>query len=196
MVHRSYLKGIILSFLLLLLPALVSAQAWKIDPDHSAAHFSIQHLMIAQVRGMFPDVQGTVTFDGAVPTSFYVTIGVNSVDTGVAKRDEHLKTPDFFDAAKYPQMTFVSSKVAPAADGYDVTGTMTIKGTAQDVVLHVSGLNRDIVDPWQHTRRGATAHFILNRQDYGVSWNAPLGADGVLVGNDVDIVVDLEVLKP
>ena len=195
--HHILRKTILVSIMFtFFFPLLAFAETWTIDPDHSAGHFSIQHLMISQVRGMFAGVQGAIVFDGKQPKSIYVRIDVNRVDTGVVKRDEHLKTADFFDAATHPQMTFVSKRIEPATGGYAATGTLTIRGVSREVTIPVRGLNRDVVDPWKQTRRGATAHFTINRQDYKVAWNAPLGKDGVAVGNDVDIIVDLEVLKP
>ncbi|WP_319581672.1 YceI family protein [uncultured Pseudodesulfovibrio sp.] len=182
--------------LILALTGTANAQTWKLDPDHSAAHFSIRHLMIAQVRGMFPDVSGTIDFDKDKPTAFDVTIQVNSVNTGVAARDAHLKSGDFFAAEIHPTMTFKSTRVIQTDKGYTVAGKLTIKGTTHDVELAVTGMNETIVDPWGNTRRGVTALFSVDRRDYGVDWNAPMDGGGFMVGNTVNIAVDLEAIQP
>ena len=182
--------------LLLALAATANAQTWKVDPDHSAAHFSIRHMMIAQVRGMFPAVTGTIDFDKDKPTAFDITIDVNSINTGVEARDAHLKSGDFFAAEIHPNMTFKSSHVFPADNGYSVDGTLTIKGTSHDVRLTLTGLDDPRVDPWGNTRRGATALFSIDRRDYGVDWNAPLDGGGFMVDNTVKIAVDLEAIQP
>lgn len=176
------------------LPAM--AQTWKVDPDHSAAHFSIRHMMIAQVRGMFPAVSGTIEFDKDKPTAFDIAIDVNSIDTGVDARDSHLKSGDFFDAERHPSMAFKSTRVAPGENGLSVAGTLTIKGVSRDVDLTVTGLDDPRVDPWGNTRRGATALFSIDRRDFGMDWNAPLDGGGLMIGDTVHIAVDLEAIMP
>jgi polyisoprenoid-binding protein YceI len=182
--------------LVLALAVTANAQTWKVDPDHSAAHFSIRHMMIAQVRGMFPAVTGTIDFDHDQPTAFDITIDVNSIDTGVEARDAHLKSGDFFAAEIHPKMTFKSTRVFPADDGFSVAGILTIKGTPHEVQMTVTGLDDPRVDPWGNTRKGATALFTIDRRDYGVDWNAPLDGGGFMVGNTVKIAVDLEAIQP
>jgi polyisoprenoid-binding protein YceI len=186
---------------LILLPVLAlaapaHAQTWKVDPDHSAAHFSIRHMMIAQVRGMFPAVTGTIDFDHDRPTALNITIDVNSIDTGVEARDAHLKSGDFFAVEIHPTMTFKSTRVFPSENGYSVAGMLTIKGTSHEIQLTVTGLDDPRVDPWGNTRKGATALFSIDRRDYGVDWNAPLDGGGFMVGNTVKIAVDLEAIQP
>ncbi|WP_338669469.1 YceI family protein [Pseudodesulfovibrio methanolicus] len=182
--------------LVLGLTATANAQTWKVDPDHSAAHFSIRHMMIAQVRGMFPAVTGTIDFDHDQPTALDITIDVNSIYTGVEARDAHLKSGDFFAAEIHPKMTFKSTRVFPTDKGFTVAGVLTIKGTSHDVELTVTGLDDPRVDPWGNTRKGATALFSIDRRDYGVDWNAPLDGGGFMVGNTVNIAVDLEAIQP
>jgi polyisoprenoid-binding protein YceI len=182
--------------LILTLAATANAQTWKVDTDHSAAHFSIRHMMIAQVRGMFPAVTGTIDFDQDKPTALDITIDVNSIDTGVEARDAHLKSGDFFAAEIHPTMTFKSTGVFPADKGFSVAGILTIKGTSHAVRLTVTGLDDPRVDPWGNTRKGATALFSIDRRDYGVDWNAPLDGGGFMVGNTVKIAVDLEAIQP
>jgi polyisoprenoid-binding protein YceI len=182
--------------MILTLAATANAQTWKVDPDHSAAHFSIRHMMIAQVRGMFPAVTGTIDFDKDQPTAFDITIDVNSLKTGVDARDAHLKSGDFFAAEIHPTMTFKSTRVFAADKGYTVAGTLTIKGTSHEVELHLTGLDDSRVDPWGNTRRGATVLFSIDRRDYGVDWNAPLDGGGFMVGNTVKIAFDVEAIQP
>ncbi|EGB16092.1 YceI family protein [Pseudodesulfovibrio mercurii] len=199
MTQTRYLRALLLPLILLSVLALAvpaGAQAWKVDPDHSAAHFSIRHMMIAQVRGMFPDVTGTIDFDHDKPTALDITVGVNSIDTGVEARDAHLKSGDFFAAEIHPTMTFKSTRVFPAENGFSVAGLLTIKGASHEIQLTVTGLNDPRVDPWGNTRRGATALFTIDRRDYGVDWNAPLDGGGFMVGNTVHIAVDLEAIQP
>lgn len=176
------------------LPA--AAQAWKVDPDHSAAHFSIRHMMIAQVRGMFPAVSGTIEFDKDKPAAFDIAIDVNSIDTGVDARDTHLKSGDFFDAERHPSMAFKSTRVESGENGLSVAGILTIKGVSRDVDLTVTGLDDPRVDPWGNTRRGATALFSIDRRDFGMDWNAPLDGGGFMIGDTVHIAVDLEAIMP
>ncbi len=182
--------------LMLAMASMARCETWTIDPPHTAAHFSIQHLMIAQVRGMFPDVQGTVSIEGGVPMAFDVSISASSVNTGVDKRDEHLKSPDFFEVMKYPTMTFKSARVESTGNGFRVIGTLTIKGVSREITAILTGFDDERVDPWKHTRRGGKVEFTLNRQDYNVSWNAPMDGGGFVVGNDVDVIMDIEVVKP
>ncbi|WP_272701378.1 YceI family protein [Desulfovibrio sp. Fe33] len=181
--------------LVLCLAATAGAETWKVDPDHSAAHFSIRHLTIAQVRGMFPAVTGTIEFDADKPKAFDISIDVNSIDTGVEARDAHLKSSDFFAAEIHPVMTFKSTRIYPADNGYAVSGILTIKGASREVKLVVTGLDTPRADPWGNTRRGAAAEFSIDRRDYGVDWNAPLDGGGFMVGNTVQIAVDLEAVK-
>ncbi|WFS63155.1 YceI family protein [Pseudodesulfovibrio thermohalotolerans] len=181
--------------LVLGLAATAGAETWKVDPDHSAAHFSIRHLTIAQVRGMFPAVSGNIEFDADKPKSIDITIDVDSIDTGVEARDAHLKSSDFFAAKIHPVMTFKSTRVYPVDDGYAVSGVLTIKGASREVNLVVTGLDSPRADPWGNTRLGAAAEFSIDRRDYGVDWNAPLDGGGFMVGNTVHIAVDLEAIK-
>jgi polyisoprenoid-binding protein YceI len=182
--------------LLLFMAPPARAETWTIDPDHSAAHFSIRHMMIAQVRGSFPAVSGSIELRDGAPVAFDVTVDVNSLSTGVKQRDDHLKSADFFEAATHPAMTFRSTAVEPGAGGFLVSGVMTVKGTAREVTLLLTGLDDARTDPWGNVRRGATALFTLDRRDYGIVWNAPLDGGGWMVGNEVEVAVDLEAIGP
>ncbi|QGY39432.1 YceI family protein [Pseudodesulfovibrio cashew] len=193
---RRFRALLLTALLVLSLAAPASAETWKVDPDHSAAHFSIRHMMISQVRGMFPDVSGTVVFEDGTPTALEVIVNVQSISTGVTARDTHLKSGDFFQADTHPLMTFKSSSVVPMEGDYQVTGTMTIKGVSREVTLTLTGLDDERLDPWKHLRRGGTARFQLDRRDYGIDWNAPLDGGGFMIGNMVDVAVDIEAIKP
>ena len=186
------------TIVVLTLPALASAAAWKIDPDHSNVGFKVRHLMVSNVRGNFDKHTGTVNLDDKdiTKSKVEVTIDTASINTNVQKRDEHLRSADFFDVAKYPTMTFVSKKVAKAGqDRLRVTGDLTLHGVTREVVLDVEGPSQESKDPWGNIRRGATATTKINRKDYGLVWNKSLETGGVVVGDDVTITLEVEMIK-
>jgi len=195
------MKRIIFSVVLTLfftLPALSQAATWQIDPDHSSFQFKVRHLMVSNVKGGFTKVNGAVTMDDQDITNLNVelTIDAGSVNTGHAQRDEHLRGSDFFDVAKYPTITFVSKKVTK--DGPDrlrVTGDLTIHGVAREVTVNVEGPTQEVKDPRGNFRRGATGIARINRKDFGLIWNRALETGGVVVGEDVDILVEVELIK-
>jgi polyisoprenoid-binding protein YceI len=178
-------------------PGLSRAATYELDPAHTSASFSVRHLMVTNVRGEFGKVVGTVEYDEKEPTKAKVeaTIDVSSITTRDEKRDNHLKSPDFFDAAKYPNITFKSKKVEKSAKGLRVVGDFTIRGVTKEVVLDVEGPTKEIKDPWGNAKVGAAATTKINRQDYGVKWNKSLDGGGVVVGDEVAIHVDVEMLK-
>ena len=180
------------------LPVLAMASTWKIDPDHSNIGFKVRHLMVSNVRGNFEKHSGTVNIDDRDITKSKVEISIDaaSINTNVAKRDAHLRSADFFDVAKYPTITFVSRKVARAgADKLRVTGDLTIHGVTREVVLDVDGPTRESKDPWGNIRRGASASTTINRKDFGLTWNKALETGGVLVGDDITITLEIEMVK-
>ena len=189
------ISNIALGLAVLAIPAL--AADYGIDSAHSAAQFSVRHLMVSNVRGEFSKVTGKVVYDDAKPTATTVeaSVDVSTVSTREEKRDAHLKSPDFFDAAKYPSFTFKSSSAKKSAEGLDVAGELTIHGVAKPVVLHVSGITKEIKDPFGMMRRGATATVVINRKDFGVTWNKSLDGGGVMVGDEVTITLDIEVTR-
>src|SRR5882724_9552518 len=168
-------------------------QTWNIDPNHTAAQFSVRHLGISTVRGAFTKVTGTVQFDPANPAKTVIdaTIDANSIDTRVEMRDNDLRSPHFFDAAKFPTLTFKSKKVEAAEAGkLKVTGDLTIHGVTKEAVLDVEGPSAPIKDPRGNQRMGASASTKINRQDFGLT------ADSGMVGDDIPITIDLEMVQP
>jgi polyisoprenoid-binding protein YceI len=171
---------------------------YTIDPAHSSADFKVRHLMVSNVRGEFSGISGTVAFDDQTPANSKVEakIPAATVQTRDAQRDTHLKSADFFDVEKFPEITFVSKKVEKAGDGeHKVTGDLSIHGVTREVVLEVEGPTPEIKDPWGVTRMGASAKTKINRKDFGLVWNGPLETGGVLVGDNVDIQLDLELTR-
>lgn len=181
----------------LALPAPAATSNWNLDPNHSSAQFSVRHLGLSTVRGAFSTVKGTVSFDDkdVAKSIVDVTIDVASVDTRQPDRDKDLKSDKFFDAANFPSITFKSTKVEQASAGkLKVTGDLTIRGTTKSVVLDVDGPTAPVKDPWGNQRAAASATTKINRQDYGVKWNAKLDNGGVVVGDDVNITIDIEMV--
>ena len=186
------------TIIVLALPALASATIWNIDPDHSNVGFKVRHLMVSNVRGSFEKHSGVVDINDQdiTKSKVDVTIDTASINTHVQKRDEHLRSADFFNVAKYPAMTFVSKKVAKAGkDKLKVTGDLTLHGITKEVVLDVEGPSRESKDPWGVIRRGATASTKINRKDFGLVWNKALETGGVAVGEDIHISLEIEMIK-
>jgi polyisoprenoid-binding protein YceI len=179
--------------LALALPAAAETQSWNIDGAHSSAQFSVRHMGISTVRGAFTKVSGTVQYDPGdlAKTVIDATIETASVDTRVEMRDNDLRSPHFFDASKYPTLTFKSKKVAEAGPGkLKITGDLTIHGVTREVTLDVEGPSAPVKDPRGNLRVGASASTTINRKDFGVD-----GAAGV-VGDDVPITIDMELTRP
>lgn len=171
---------------------------YQIDPVHSNVHFSIRHLMISNVRGAFTGVKGTVVYDSDNPagSSLQAEIDVNTIDTRDENRDNHLKTADFFDVEKYPTIKFVSTSVEKTGTNeFKVTGDLTIHGVTKPIVLNVEEVSEETKDPWGNMRMGASAKAKLNRKEFGLSFNAPLETGGVMLGDEVKLEFDLEVVR-
>jgi polyisoprenoid-binding protein YceI len=180
----------------LTLPAAAATTEWQIDPMHSSAQFAVKHLAISTVRGAFTSVKGTVQFDDQdiTKSSVDVTIDVNSVDTRVPARDKDLLSDHFFDVAHFPTITFKSTKIEQVAPGkLKITGNLTIHGVTKEVALDLDGPTAPIKDPWGNQRMAINATTTINRQDFGVKWNATMDNGGLVVGNDVAITIDSEV---
>ncbi len=186
--------------LAVLAAAPLSAQpaTWQIDPVHTNAQFAVRHMMVSTVRGQFTKASGTVNWDGRdlSTASVDVVIDANSVDTREPKRDAHLRSADFFDTAKYPTLSFKSTRIETAGNGHlRMAGDLTIRGVTKPIVFDVNGPTAAITDPGGGRRIGASATATINRKDFGVSWNRALDSGGVVVGDDVEITVDLEMVS-
>jgi polyisoprenoid-binding protein YceI len=182
----------------LIFPAPAATTTWQIDPLHTAAGFSVKHMMIATVRGQFKGVKGTVNWDDQdiSKSSIEVTIDATTVDTGEPKRDADLKSANFFDVATYPTITFKSTKVEQVSAGkLKITGDLTIHGVTKQVVLEVEGPSNAIKDPYGKTRVAANATTTINRLDYGIKWNNKMDNGSVIVSDQVNISIDLEMTK-
>lgn len=182
----------------LTLPTLGRASTWDIDPAHTSAQFAVRHLMVSTVRGEFGKVSGVVNLDenDLSKSSVEASIDATSLNTRVEKRDEHLKSPDFLDVAKYPTITFKSKKVEKAGDGkFKVTGDLTIRGVTKEAVLEVEGSPTPFKDPLGSMRVGGVATTKINRKDFGVQWNGALETGGVVVGDAVAITIDVELTQ-
>ena len=184
--------------LVLAAPMVAFGAEYEIDSAHTSAQFAVKHMMVSTVRGAFSKVTGKVNIDETdlTKSSVEAVIDATTVYTREPKRDEHLRSPDFFEVAKYPTIIFKSTKVERASEqGLAVTGDLTIRGVTRPVVLNVEGPTPDVKDPWGGAKRGAVATTKVNRKDFGLTWNKALEAGGVLVGDDVDITIDLELNK-
>ena len=171
---------------------------YTIDPAHSAASFSIKHMMIAKVHGGFEKLGGTLNYDPSAPekSAVDVQIEMNSISTREAARDTHLKSADFFDVEKFPKITFKSTSVSKNADNrLAVNGDLTIKDQTRQVVLAVDEISGEMKDPWGNIKIGASASTKIKRKDFGLTWNAALEAGGVLVGDDVTINLEMQFTK-
>jgi len=171
--------------------------SYVIDPTHSRIGFVARHAMVTKVRGSFDEFEGTGFFDAGNPaaSSLSLTIQAASIDTRNADRDGHLKSNDFFDMATYPEITFVSTSVeAKGGDRYAVTGDLTIKGVTKPVTIDVE-LTGTATDPFGNDRLGLEGTTVVNRKDWGVSWNAALDAGGVLVSEKVTLEIEVSAIK-
>lgn len=169
---------------------------WDIDVGHSAIHFWVRHMVISKVHGRFARWSGALELDLADPTrsSIDVRIDAASIDTQVADRDAHLRSADFLDVANHPELTFRSTRIEKAGEGYRVVGNLTLHGVTREVVLDAefSGTGKD---PWGNERAGFSARTVLDRKEYGLAWNAALETGGLLVGEKVEITLEVEAVR-
>lgn len=182
----------------LLAPSLAAASSWQIDSAHSSAQFAVSHLMVSTVRGTLGKVTGNVTLDESdiTKSSVSATIDATGIDTREAKRDEHLRSPDFLDTKQFPTITFTSTKVEKLDERrFQVTGDLTLRGVTKPVVLTVEGSPTPMQDPFGNTKLGGVVKTKLNRQDFGIAWNKKLDAGGLVVGDEVDVTIDVELNK-
>ena len=171
---------------------------YKIDSQHSSAHFVVRHMMITNVRGGFSGVQGTVVYDSDNPaaSSVEATIDAGSINTNEAPRDAHLKSADFLDVEKYPTITFKSKQVKKAGDGeWNLAGDLTLHGVTREVVLKLEDPTAETKDPYGNVRIGASATTKIKRSDFGLTWNATLETGGILVGDDLRIEIEVSLIK-
>ena len=179
-------------------PASAGASTWRIDPVHSAAQFGVRHLMVSTVRGNLGKVTGVVNLDDAdvSKSSVEAAIDATGIDTRDPKRDEHLRAADFLDVARYPTITFKSTKVSRLAeDRYQVTGNLTMRGVTKEIVLDVEGIPKPFNDPFGNIKLGGVARTKISRKDFGITWNKALDTGGAVVGDAVDITIDIELTQ-
>jgi polyisoprenoid-binding protein YceI len=177
-------------------PAAGASTTWQLDPAHTHVEFSVKHLMIARVKGRFAGVTGTVALGGdPADSTVDVVIDAASIDTREAKRDAHLRSADFFDVERFPTIAFRSREVRPTGAGdFSVVGDLTIRDVTRDVTLEVTDEGRG-TDPWGGERAGFSATAEIDRRDFGLTWNQALEAGGVLVGNEIRISLEVELVK-
>jgi polyisoprenoid-binding protein YceI len=196
MIKHTLRSSLALATSLFVLPALAESSEWTIDPAHSTVGFSVPHLVVSEVDGQFKKWSGKAQLDDADLTKSSVEFAAEtaSIDTGEPKRDEHLKSAEFFDAAKFPQLTFKSTKISKAGKGYKLKGELTIHGVTKEVTLDAT-VSSPVKNPWGKTVRAARITGKIKRTDYGLNWNKALETGGVLVGEEVTIDVKLELNK-
>lgn len=188
--------GLLFSFLLISVVALNGA-TWKFDASHTTIGFDVSHMVISSVDGKFKEFDGTVVTEGNgwENAEITFTIQVKSIDTDNEDRDNHLKSNDFFAADEYPEITFVSKSMEKVGENeYKLTGDLTIRGTTNEVTLDVTH-NGTITDPYGNTRAGFSIEGEINRFDYGVEWDQTLDTGGLVVGNEVDINIEAEIIE-
>lgn len=186
----------VLGLAALIAPAALAADTWSIDRAHSEVSFQVRHI-VTNVRGSFKEFEGTIVTDAARPEASSVEFKIKaaSIDTQNEKRDQHLRTPDFFAVEQFPEITFKSTAVKPTGqDSFDVTGNLTMRGVTRQVVLPVKFLGA-MKDPWGGEKAGFELGTTLNRKDYGINWNKAMDQGGFLLSDDVKVTVNLEVGK-
>jgi polyisoprenoid-binding protein YceI len=190
------LRGVAVAAVLALASPALAADTYQFDKSHTTVGFQVRHIF-TMLGGKFQDFAGTIKVDRAKPENSTVefTVQVASINTNDPKRDEHLKSPDFFDVAKYPTITFKSTSVKPAGDNvYQVTGDLTMHGVTKSITIPVTFLGEG-KDPWGNEKAGFETSTTLDRKDYGVNWNKTLDQGGVLIGDEVKVQVSVEANK-
>jgi len=184
--------------LTLVLPVAARAETWVIDPAHTVSGFTVKHMMIANVTGVFEVTRGTIEYRPGDPGSVKadITIESRSVNTRIGRRDDDLRSDNFFSAEKFPTLAFRSRRVQNVrAEGFDLVGDLTIRDVTREVVLKVDGPTAPIKDPQGNRRVGATASTTINRKDFGIMWNRTIEAGGVVVGDEVKINLEVEAVE-
>lgn len=175
----------------------MSTDAWNFDTSHSSITFSIRHLVVSKVRGRFTKWTGSFALDaeGTAPGKISASIEIASIDTNEPQRDGHLRSPDFFDAERFPTMSFQSTGIRRIDDTeLEITGQLTIRDVTREVTL-ASEFGGRVTDPWGNQRLGYSAKTTINRKDFGLGWNQVLEAGGVVVGEKVEIAIEVELVK-
>lgn len=191
------IAAVVLAFAVSAINVSIAAAADKfmIDKSHSSVEFAVSHMVVSKVKGNFDDFTGTILYDQADVTksSIDVNIKTASINTRDEKRDDHLRNPDFFDAESFPEITFKSNRVEKSKDGFVAIGDLTMRGVTKEVSMpfSVAGV---IADPWGNTRMGASATLTIDRQDYDVSFSKKLDNGGLVVGDNVDIEIEIEAI--
>jgi polyisoprenoid-binding protein YceI len=186
------------TMMILAVPGWTQVSTWEIDSAHSGVHFSVRHMMIATVRGEFRKVTGTIQMDekDISKSSVEAVIDATTIDTREERRDNDLRSANFFDVAKFPSITFKSTSMTRLGEGkFKVAGDLTMHGVTKEVVLDVEGLNTQVIDPRRGPKRGASATTQIKRSDFGLTWNRVVETGGVAVSDEVGIVIDLELVK-
>ena len=182
----------------IILPVYIFAATWQIDPDHSSFQFKVRHMTVSNVKGDFNKARGVVTIDDNDVNNLKVEVSIDaaSVNTDHAKRDDHLRSEDFFNVVKFPTITFVSNKVTKVdANRLKVIGDLTIRGITKEISVDVEGPTPEIKDPGGNIRRGATGTAKINRKDFGIVWNKVLDNGGLVVGDEVNIAIEVELVR-
>jgi polyisoprenoid-binding protein YceI len=172
-----------------------TTRTYAIDPAHSDVSFAIRHLMLSKIRGAFHGLTGTITLgeSGDIPTKIEAAIDVTSVDTQESKRDQHLQAPDFFNSSEHGKMTFVSTSISGSGTTFTVVGNLTLRNVTKSVTLQgtVAG---HVTDPWGNDRIGWSATTRINRGDFGITYNQPLASGGVMLGDEVDVTLEIQAI--
>ena len=170
---------------------------YQLDPSHSSINFSVKHMMIAKVHGGFEKMSGVLSYDPKNPTATMVEVNIEvaSINTRDTARDTHLKSAEFFDAEKYPSITYKSVRVKEKKGDLTIVGELTIHGITQPVTVELERPSEEMKDPWGNLKIGASGSAKLKRKDFGLTWNAALEAGGLLVGDDVNITLDVQFVK-
>jgi polyisoprenoid-binding protein YceI len=180
-------------------PAFAANDEWKIDPAHSDARFSVKHMMISNVAGDFGKITGKAEYDCTHldKASVEATIPITDINTREPKRDEHLKSPEFFDVAKYPTMNFKSTKIEELPGGeFKMTGDLTMHGITKEVVLTGTAPSKPIKDPRGNFRIGTSVAAKINRKDFGINYDKTMDNGGLMVGDEVAVTIDIELTRP
>ncbi|CUS36437.1 YceI family protein [Candidatus Nitrospira nitrificans] len=197
-IRRHWLQGVVMAGLLGLFPPGVEAETarWDIDPDHSLIEFRVTHMVISKTSGRFMDYRGFVEMDASANTlkTIEATIQAESINTNQEKRDMHLRNADFLDVKQFPTMTYKMKHYRKQGATYTIVGNLTLRGVTKEVTL-IGTLNGVTQDPWGNTRAGFTAEGTLNRKDFGMVWNKTLDSGGLIVGDEVQIRLDIECIK-